>query len=322
MKNTAIDVVRAGMAGLLVLAAGWAHAGDPAQSAEAPPPPLMHFQMAGDGPMDHIMIMRAEETFEARLVKGAPYQAEAVHEFVQTLADGNRIVRRSTSTVARDGDGRTRREQGLAAIGPVLAGGPEGRTVFINDPVAGVSWILESDQKVARKITRSGGDVFFRKEPGERVVVTKKDGKTAVQSERIVIRHGGPGGPGGGQTFTRALPKPESESLGTRTVEGVEATGTRSTVTIPAGEMGNEKPIAIVTERWYSPELQTVVMTRHSDPRMGETTFRLTQLTRGEPDRSLFEVPADYTVKEGGPGREIHLQHRELKPSDDKRDQK
>jgi len=306
MKNTARGAMVAG----LVLAGAWAWAGDPAATGEAPPPPLFHYEVNDDaGPMDRIVVMRAEETFEAQLVKGAPYQAEAVHEFVQTLADGNRIVRRSSSTVARDGDGRTRREQGLAAIGPVMAGGgPESKTVFINDPVAGVSWILEPDQKVARKINRSGGDVFFKREPGEKVVVTKEDGHTAVQAERIVIRHAEEDARAAGHAFTKALPKPESESLGTRTVEGVEATGTRSTVTIPAGEMGNEKPIAIVTERWYSPELKTVVLSRRSDPRMGETTFRLTQLTRGEPERALFEVPADYTVKEGGPGREIHIE--------------
>lgn len=310
------NAFRAGMAGMMLMAAGWAQAGDQAAPVEAPPPPLMHFEMAGgDGPMDHIMVVRAEETFEAQLVKGAPYQAEAVSEFVQTLADGNRIVRRSSSTVARDGEGRTRREQGLTAIGPLMAGGPEDKTVFISDPVAGVSWILEPGQKVARKITRGGNDVFFKREPGERTVVTKEDGRTSVQTEKIVIRHGREDAAREG-TFTKALPKPESESLGTRTVEGVEATGTRTTVTIPAGQMGNEKPIAIVTERWYSPELKTVVLTRHSDPRMGETTFRLAQISRGEPDRSLFEVPSDYTVKEGGPGREIRIERRLAKPED------
>jgi hypothetical protein len=108
----------------------------------------------------------------------------------------------------------------------------------------------------------------------------------------------------------KALPRPESEPLGTKVIEGVEAAGTRSTVTIPAGQMGNEKPLAIVTERWYSSELNTVVMSRHSDPRMGETTFRLTQISRGEPERSLFEVPADYTVKEGGPGHEFKVERR------------
>ncbi len=93
----------------------------------------------------------------------------------------------------------------------------------------------------------------------------------------------------------------KKESLGKQMMEGVEAEGTRTIATIPAGTLGNEQPIQIVSERWYSPELQTVVMTRHSDPRVGETTFRLTNINRGEPARSLFEVPADYTVKEGPP---------------------
>ena len=91
------------------------------------------------------------------------------------------------------------------------------------------------------------------------------------------------------------------EDLGKQVIEGVEAEGTRTTVTIPAGEIGNERPIEIVNERWYSPELQLVVMTRHSDPRSGETTYRLTNINRTEPAKSLFEVPGDYTIKEGGP---------------------
>ncbi|HEX8160250.1 MAG TPA: energy transducer TonB [Pyrinomonadaceae bacterium] len=86
------------------------------------------------------------------------------------------------------------------------------------------------------------------------------------------------------------------ESLGRQNVEGVEAEGTRTTVTIPAGAIGNDRAIQIVSERWYSPELQTVVMTKHSDPRFGETTYRLTNITRTEPDHSLFEMPAGFEV--------------------------
>ena len=92
-----------------------------------------------------------------------------------------------------------------------------------------------------------------------------------------------------------------NESLGKQAIEGVDAEGTRKTIEIPAGEIGNERPIEIVFERWYSPELQVVVMTKHSDPRFGETTYRLTNINRSEPARELFEVPADYTVQ-GPPG--------------------
>jgi hypothetical protein len=90
-----------------------------------------------------------------------------------------------------------------------------------------------------------------------------------------------------------------TEKLGKQTVEGVEAEGTRTTITIPAGTIGNERPIEIVNERWYSAELQTVVMTRHTDPRSGENVYRLTNIERADPPHSLFEVPADYQMKEG-----------------------
>ncbi|HEV2802731.1 MAG TPA: energy transducer TonB [Pyrinomonadaceae bacterium] len=102
-----------------------------------------------------------------------------------------------------------------------------------------------------------------------------------------------------GHTALGERVKPVKESLGKQLIEGVEAEGTRTTVTFPAGMIGNERAINIVSERWYSPELQTVVLSKHSDPRFGETTYRLTNINRGEPSRTLFEVPSDYTVKEG-----------------------
>src|SRR5215831_8976486 len=90
------------------------------------------------------------------------------------------------------------------------------------------------------------------------------------------------------------------ESLGKQVVEGIEAEGTRSTVTIPAGEIGNRLPIEVTEERWYSPELQILVMSKHHDPRSGDKIYRLTNINRSEPDRSLFELPSDYQW--AGPG--------------------
>ena len=107
----------------------------------------------------------------------------------------------------------------------------------------------------------------------------------------------------------------KTESLGKQAVEGVEAEGRRTTVTIAAGEIGNDRAIEIVSERWYSPELQTVVMTRHSDPRSGETVYRLTNINRSEPAKSLFEVPGDYTIKEGPAMGPVHVRTR--KPADE-----
>ena len=238
------------------------------------------------GPGPGMDFLGVREAFEGKVVKGAPYKAEAVTEITQSLADGNRIVRKTTSAVSRDSEGRTRREANLAALGP-LAPHDAPRLVFIQDPVAGTSYVLEPDNRTARKLSlpRSGGKGGLRREG------PAADGD---QGPRFRFR-GRPHEMGEGK-WDR-----QTENLGTQTVEGLEATGTRTTVTIPAGAIGNEKAITIVSERWFSPELQVVVMSTHRDPRFGETTYRLTGIARGEPDKSLFEVPSDYTVREGPP---------------------
>ena len=98
------------------------------------------------------------------------------------------------------------------------------------------------------------------------------------------------------RTVADTPPDVKEEKLPSQLVEGVQAEGTRTTITIPAGEVGNQLPIKIVSERWYSPELKTVVKTLNSDPRTGDTVYHLTSLQRSEPSRTLFEVPSDYTV--------------------------
>jgi hypothetical protein len=82
-------------------------------------------------------------------------------------------------------------------------------------------------------------------------------------------------------------------------MEGVQVTGVRTTRTIPVGEIGNDKPISIVTEVWTSPDLKTIVYSKRSDPRMGEQTFQLTNIVRSEPDVSLFTVPPDFKLVDG-----------------------
>jgi hypothetical protein len=241
--------------------------------------------------------------FEGKVVKGAPYSGEAVTEIVQTLADGNRIVRKTTAAVARDSEGRTRREHTLGAIGPVVVADKSPHMVFIHDPVASVSYVLELDNHVARKLP-----------PLPRVAGAPRGGP---QPPADAVEVAPPAPPDAGavplppmRTFTRRLPKPETESLGKQTIEGIDAEGTRETITIPAGEIGNEKEIRIVSERWYSPELQTVVMSHRSDPRLGETTYRLTGINRAEPDKTLFEIPQGFTLKEGPPEGGIrHVRH-------------
>ena len=241
-------------------------------AARAQGPEGRHHPEGGPPPGAMFDFLGVREAHEGKVVKGMPYKADAVTEITQSLADGNRIVRKTTSSVWRDSDGRTRRETNLAALGP-LAPHDAPRLVFIHDPVGGTSYVLEPDSRTARKLALAG-----------------KGGQ-------------GPGARFRGRPHEMGEGKWErqTENLGSQTLDGLEATGARTTVTIPAGAIGNEKAIAIVSERWFSPELQVVLMSTHRDPRFGETTYRLTDITRGEPEKSLFEVPSDYTVREGPP---------------------
>jgi hypothetical protein len=275
---------------------------------------------------DNVIFLATEMSFAGKLVKGAPYSAQAVTESVQLLADGNRIVRKNTAQVYRDTEGRTRRDQTLGYIGPYSTSGDVPQTVFINDPVASVHYILDPSKKTARKMPRV--ELRFKTESAEAqgtaaaTLERQKVTQGAMQKlelERTYSRVPGPDAPpppppaltgqavivtqsghGEGVEFLRHNSKYEAktEKLEARSFEGVMAEGTRTTVTIPAGDLGNEQPILIVDERWYSPELQVVVMTRHSDPRAGETTYRLTNISRAEPAASLFQVPSDYTIKD------------------------
>jgi hypothetical protein len=150
--------------------------------------------------------------------------------------------------------------------------------VNIHDPVAGVSRELDAQAKVAREMPLSG----FRGGNGA----------------------GGGNRPDRGGNRTPASdPNVVSEALAMQTINGVQATGTRVTRTIPAGQIGNTQPIQIVRETWQSPDLKVPVMIKTTDPRFGTTIRQLTNVTRGEPDPSLFQTPSDYTVTKGrGPG--------------------
>jgi hypothetical protein len=279
----------------------------------------------GGGPNNTFVFVNSEFSFDGKLTKNAPYSADAVTETTQNLGDGNRIVRKNTATIYRDSEGRTRREQSFNAIGPYASTGDVPQTTFINDPVSGVNYILDSRTKTARKMELP----HFDFKPGQRFEMKidgpfhgpapgdLKPGTARVQDlERTLERTTGPATdvilpppPG----FPKHEPK--VESLGTQLVEGVNAEGTRTTLTIPAGEIGNERPIEIVNEKWYSPELQVVVMSKRVDPLAGDMTYRLTNINRNEPAKSLFEVPSDYKVKEGPAIREFR---RMVKPVEQK----
>ena len=214
-----------------------------------------------------IDIMGVEPIEFGEPVLGAPFSADAITEMTQDLPDGNRIERRSTSTIARDGSGRTRREQTLPLIGPVVVE-PAPRIITISDPTQRLMYLLDPMRKTAMKSSAPQGPPPRRGPPPQ----------------------GAPPRP----------PRPEitSDRLGTREIAGVRVEGTRETMTIPAGAFGNVRPIEIVTERWYSAELKIVMESRRTDPRNGEVLYRLVNVVRAEPAADLFQVPSDYTVVE------------------------
>ena len=256
------------------------------------------------------MVGAAMEIFDVQSFNGggavtdAPFTADAVTEITQTLADGNRIERSLNSFIARDSRGRVRREEKIALIGPLASQGDAPVIVTISDPDAGIT-TLDARNRIATTVTMPAmrpplpppgaakGDVmFFFNAAGGPGAPPLPPGAGAG----IGVGVGGGAIGGTFQTAVAALDA-VSEPLGTRTIEGVEAEGTRSTFTIPARAIGNVNPIDVVTERWYSKELQMAVMVTRKDPRTGETNYRLTNIVRGEPSAELFEVPADYTIR-------------------------
>ncbi|HKX27260.1 MAG TPA: energy transducer TonB [Blastocatellia bacterium] len=360
----------------------------------------------------------SEVSFDGKVVKGAPFSADAVTEFAQVLGDGNRIVRRTTANLYRDGEGRTRREETFSQLAGLVTGSadqPRATLVAIFDAVNSVSYTLDPNSRTAHKVLgqpfgalqaftamipptamMAGGQVMRATAVADATSSATTTTTTTIRQTKVstggvqssalkkvqpiyppAAKSAGVEGPvqvqvtinengdvtdasavsgppllrdaaldaarqwkfkpseqngqqvkvqglltfnftldkkPGDQVFTAAVPaRPglaiepfpktdlRQESLGKQMIEGVEAEGTRTIQTIPAGAIGNERPIEIVNERWYSPELQIVLMTKQLDPRFGDTVFRLTNITRSEPDPSLFQVPPDYTVKDLGP---------------------
>ena len=254
----------------------------------------------------NIQFMSGPIAFDSEAVIGAPYSAEAVTDVVQTLADGNRIVRQNKAHIARDSQGRTRREEGFAVFGP-LVNGPnanEQRNVQISDPANATIVMLDLRNRTAHRMPGPPRIVLRNKIAGanSNAGVNMVEPLNKIQVEKFEMALPGPNARDA-VMFNRVeavaglrAEKPVVESLGTQFMEGVAVEGTRTTVTIPAGEIGNERPITIVSERWFSPDLKVLVMSRQSDPRFGETTYRLTNLNRTEPPAHLFEIPADFRL--------------------------
>lgn len=283
----------------------------------APPPPGMPFSIAVEP--------------RAEITKDAPYSGVGTTEVVTTLADGNRIVRTNTMRYYRDSKGRTRTEYLLAAIGPFTPDQAQ-TAVTITDPIENKRFVLNSALKradifplpdfSAKGASFSSGS--FSSKDGVTVISQKgvmSGPVTAITAPSLVAGAGvappvavmsrgaralppvnagfimSYAAPVSGQDACKpnAKPLPSPAALGERIIEGLKVTGTRMEFTIPSGAVGNEQPITVSSEQWFSSELGVVVSSTHRDPMMGNTSYKLEQVSRVEPDPSLFTVPADYT---------------------------
>ena len=276
-----------------------------------------------------------------RIVKGAPFSADAISESVQTLTDGNRITRRTVSHLYRDSEGRFRREDMPKELGVAGSVVDVPASIVISDPVAGLKYTLNVknqtyrqsnsrrsfDFKLKNEEFKSKTQEFRLKSEELKLEVEKEVEKEVADSDRKArevarVKREEQRAARDAQTATRKKmiaerdaqleqilkgrpdaegaikpssdPNAKTESLGTQTIEGIQAEGTLTTTIIPAGFIGNDLPIEVVYERWYSPELQLIILSKHSDPRFGVQNYRLTNVRRDEPPISLFSPPADY----------------------------
>jgi len=252
----------------------------------------------------------------SQLVTNAPYSAQIVTESVQPFADGNTITHKSVSSVWRDSQGRTRREQNINMIGPAQASGTAVQFITIDDPVAGVHYTLNPNKMTAAQFSASGSLSASMISTLPKVTTNGDDGNVSISYS--IVGDGNvafAGGRGGSLSVTQSKVSTDNvttESLGADTMEGLSVLGTRVTRTIPAGQIGNAQPILIVTDKWYSQDLQIEMKVVHSDPRTGTTTTTVTNLSRNEPPISMFTLPAGYTITApGGRGGSVVIKQKQ-----------
>jgi hypothetical protein len=230
------------------------------------------------------------------VVAGAPFTADGATTVLQTLGDGTRIEQKSTAKYFRDGTGRVRREQTVLGLDNLNASAGA-RTIITFDSVPGdqTPYLLEPETRTARPMARG-------------LALANAAGALSTFKLRMSTGNGASDlidvvtGFQGLTVARRGLPndlRAMDEDLGSRQIEGVKAVGHRTTTTIPQGRIGNDRPIQITDEQWYSLELSVLISSRYADPRTGVVEYKLTNIVRGEPRVDLFMVPSDYTVIPG-----------------------
>lgn len=203
--------------------------------------------------------------FGAKVVTGEPYSGVRTTTFVQTLSSGGTINRTTTTNEARDSSGRFYRQT------VVTGGSGSSRTMSsVFDPTnrTVTNWSSDKQQATVMQLPNFSGH--------------RQGNATTENGQQRQFHHNGPA--------------PVVTQLGSKTLDGVEVTGTRTTITFPAGSFGNSGAVTVTHERWVSQDLGVTVSETESDPRDGVRTTTLTNIQRTEPDAALFQVPQGYAV--------------------------
>jgi hypothetical protein len=237
------------------------------------------------------------QPFSGKVVTGRPFTAEFEVETDQTLADGSHVTGRQSLTVARDSQGRTYREE---IPGTPASGSSAPKVVYISDPVAKVNYVLGPDRAAHKTPMLS-----LAAQAGAATISTS-GGSARLSLQTFATSYGGGTGPVqvGAQSARPAQQLApgaiDTKQLGSQVITGFTADGTGTTLTIPAGQVGNQNPLVIVTERWYSQDLEATVLAKHSDPRFGASSYQLSSVQQIEPPATLFQIPSGYTIEEDG----------------------
>jgi hypothetical protein len=202
------------------------------------------------------------EGISVRPLPGQPFSGKSTTEWTHNLEDGSTVTTHLFAMVARDSEGRIFRE--ARSFVPASSDQePKLRDIRIFDPIRHTRTICTLATHSCN-VTGYFATTTFRPRPAGPF----DDGK---------------------RTLAR-------ESLGNDVMDGINVVGTRETITVNAGVIGNSQTLSITREFWYSPELQVNLAITRKDPREGTQVIRVHEVSRSEPDPSLFKVPDGFTV--------------------------
>ncbi|PSH05705.1 MAG: hypothetical protein CXZ00_00765 [Acidobacteria bacterium] len=291
-------------------------------------------------------VLGLAEPIGAQAISGKPLFAEFVTVHHQSFTDGNRISHTTTSTIHRDAEGRIRRESQLSIAG-IPSGVSTSSFITIVDHCLGYGYILDPQENVAHRYELNGAGPSYvarvsAKGKGNALAAPESPSAPAAPStggqshwHLHSLRNQPPldSLDAGLSTSSKdlfssvlegnsisstpavridqpflAAPNPvRTENLGEQTILGFVAHGTRVITTLPAGQIGNDRPIDIISEQWFAPEVALVMRSMHRDPWAGEFTTTVAKVTRRDQPAALFEIPENYKIIDAATEGDRHV---------------